>query len=367
MLSKLRRITSSGRFIPQVDGLRFIAISLVVFYHQHGFINGYQDPSIFALGFRGVHLFFVLSGFILALPFAAKHLCEGKPVSLPKYYLRRVTRLEPPYIINALLLFAWYHVHISANHGSVSASHLFATLTYVHNLIFGSYSTINPVAWSLEVEIQFYLLMPLLAQVYSFGKFRRPILLAIIGVFSIARIFLEPYPRVDLSIVGNIQFFAAGLLLADIYTVGLPRKSAWWDMALLGWPLILLIRGDYFMALIPLLCLLLYVGAFSGRFTSKALSLGPITAIGGMCYSIYLWHYQCLSLLMRLTTNHAVFYVAGIILVPTVSGVYFVLMERPFMNPNWVQELRHWLASFSQPTVSEPPGPAEHTGKNSFY
>jgi peptidoglycan/LPS O-acetylase OafA/YrhL len=353
VLSRLRRITSSGKFIPQVDGLRFIAISLVVFFHLQGYVNGYSKddgygrPSIFSLGSRGVQLFFVLSGFILALPFAAKYLSGGKPVSIRKYYLRRVTRLEPPYIINVLLMFVLLHfVRVSGKQGSLSASHLLATLTYTHNLFFGAYSSINPIMWSLEIEIQFYLLMPLLARVYSLRRFRRPVLLLTIGAFSIARLFLEPYPhfRVATSLMGNLQFFAAGLILADVFTVGLPRKSFWWDLAILGWPLVLLVPGDYFMAALPFLCLPLYVSAFSGTLSSRLLSLGPITAIGGMCYSIYLCHFQVLSLLSLLTTNHYVLYAAGITLVLLVSGVYFLLIERPCMDPNWPQELKGRLS-----------------------
>ena len=57
------------------------------------------------VGFRGVELFFVISGFILGLPFAAHYLKGAAPVSLRKYYLRRLTRLEPPYIVALLVLF----------------------------------------------------------------------------------------------------------------------------------------------------------------------------------------------------------------------------------------------------------------------
>jgi peptidoglycan/LPS O-acetylase OafA/YrhL len=50
-------------------------------------------------GKYGVELFFVLSGFVLALPFAAYHARGARRVDLASYYLRRVTRFEPPYIV----------------------------------------------------------------------------------------------------------------------------------------------------------------------------------------------------------------------------------------------------------------------------
>ena len=52
---------------------------------------------------RGVRLFFVLSGLVLALPFARQYLADGKRVVLSSYYMRRLTRLEPPYIVSVLL------------------------------------------------------------------------------------------------------------------------------------------------------------------------------------------------------------------------------------------------------------------------
>src|SRR5437016_6274312 len=102
----LRRLTTRGTFIPQVDGLRFIAITFAVLIHVEQFS---RSGNMFLLGWRGVQLFFVISGFILSLPFAAHYLSGGPPVHLGKYYLRRVTRLEPPYILNILFLFVILH------------------------------------------------------------------------------------------------------------------------------------------------------------------------------------------------------------------------------------------------------------------
>ena len=59
--------------------------------------------TVISNGSRGVYLFFAFSGMILALPFARYYLAEGNKVSLKKYYMRRVTRLEPPWVLSLLL------------------------------------------------------------------------------------------------------------------------------------------------------------------------------------------------------------------------------------------------------------------------
>ena len=71
---RLRRITSSGDYIPEIDGLRFVAILSVVLYHLYGFLPnsgaGLPLQPAVSHGYRGVNLFYVISGFVLALPFA---------------------------------------------------------------------------------------------------------------------------------------------------------------------------------------------------------------------------------------------------------------------------------------------------------
>ena len=83
--SSLRRITTSGGYIPEIDGLRFVAILVVVLYHvpiQIAIRSQEEVASnpfwqLIGKGSRGVELFFLISGFILGLPFAA-HLLKGK-------------------------------------------------------------------------------------------------------------------------------------------------------------------------------------------------------------------------------------------------------------------------------------------------
>jgi peptidoglycan/LPS O-acetylase OafA/YrhL len=72
---QLRRITTHKRFIPQIDGLRFVAISSVVLFHVYAALERGAIPPALPfntdLAKRGVELFFAISGFILGVPFAS--------------------------------------------------------------------------------------------------------------------------------------------------------------------------------------------------------------------------------------------------------------------------------------------------------
>ncbi|MGA2131945.1 MAG: acyltransferase [Bryobacteraceae bacterium] len=321
----MRRVTSGGRFVPEIDGLRFLAIISVVLYHFHGFLT----PAV-QHGYRGVNLFYVISGFILGLPFAEQHLRGGRAVRLQRYFLRRLTRLEPPYILNMLICFALL-VLIGGAHERELWPHLAASLVYLHNLWFGQPSTVNPVAWTLEVEVQFYCLAPLLAQVFRIpSRLNRRAILA--GVILLAGATQQVYwgapDRIRLTILYAIQFFVAGLLLADIYIVDWSERPVpdWrWDLAsLVCLPLIFLPADLTVWIPLPFLILAMYIGTFRGVVTNQILRNQVIVTIGGMCYSIYLFHYQLIPV-----TKHILAYLP---LLLVVSGLYFALVERPCMR-----------------------------------
>lgn len=106
-LGQLRRTTSGGQWIPEIDGLRFIAIASVFLFHVLGQVQMRSGRVLpienawrllflpLSNGDRGVQLFFVISGMILARPFARHYLAGEERVDLRKYYLRRLTRLKP--------------------------------------------------------------------------------------------------------------------------------------------------------------------------------------------------------------------------------------------------------------------------------
>ncbi|MBC7928089.1 MAG: acyltransferase [Bryobacteraceae bacterium] len=338
-MSVFRRIVTTGKYLPEVDGLRFLAIASVVLYHFQGFHPQPGLTEVSAHGYRGVNLFYVISGFILGLPFAAHHL-DGKPtVSLRSYFIRRLTRLEVPYLLNLLICFA---LLVLAYHRDAAElwPHLFASMLYLHNLVYGEQSSINPVAWTLEVEVQFYCLAPALASVFKIRDItaRRALLIAaIVAISAVQLYFWDAPPRLRLSLVWAIQFFLTGLLLADVYLTSKPEvsESSWlWDLvAAVNVPLILLPTDRPLWFALPFLLLATAYSAFHGTIFRSLLRSPFIATTGGMCYSIYLIHY----ILIPVIPNPAV-YVAVML---AVSAAYFLVVERPCMVRDWPRKLFH--------------------------
>ncbi len=368
----LRRITSTGRFVPEIDGLRFMAIFSVVVYHLSGFVPmAHIEPGLHdwlraaaAHGYRGVNLFYVISGFILGLPFAAHHLKGQPPVSLRSYFLRRLTRLEPPYLLNLLICFVLL-VLLAGTDLRAALPHLAASSVYLHNLWFGEQSTINPVAWTLEVEVQFYCLAPLLAAVYRVRSrtARRALLAsAILLTGAVQMMFWSAGGRIKLTILYAAQFFLTGLLLADLYLVDWnERPSAhWaWDLgSLVCWPLIFAPPDLAVWLGLPFLMMAAFAGAFRGIAFRRIFRARGVTTIGGMCYTIYLFHYQLIPPVARLAgfaaygrSFDARFVSLFLMYAPILLGVslsYYVLIERPCMAKDWPRRLsRRITRSFS--------------------
>lgn len=376
LLSALSRKTSSGRLIPEVDGLRFICIALVVLFHLDVYVAG-RSKAIHAVppeahplagviehGSWGVHLFFIISGFVLALPFVSYHLAGGRKVRLRDYFARRLTRLEPPYILAVLGTFAMAMV-VRPGGQAPPASELLAHLLYLHNVFHGWLSTFITVAWSLEIEVQFYLAAPLLGKLFfsirDAARRRTAIaaaaLLAIAAQVAFARTGIV-LPR---TLLLYIQFFLAGFLLADVYVTtwkGAPRPGWWWDgVWILGWAgMLACVRSPSPAVLavgFPVAALATFAATFRGVWFRRVLTNPWIVTIGGMCYTIYLLHNPVIVVAGRFSTRwlrggdygldlllQALLVVPAVLLVST---VFFVLVERPCMDRNWPRRLRDRL------------------------
>ena len=353
-LQNIARPRGPQEFVPQIDGLRFVAILSVMLYHLQGFVAAKSTalsqatPSllqrILGEGSFGVPLFFALSGYILCRPFLG-----GRQVSLKRYFTRRLSRLEPPYLISLLLVFAAkvWTLHLSA---ASLFPNLVASLFYLHNLVFGVHSAVNGVAWSLEVEWQFYLLAPLafavVARYPGFLRHAGLVFLILLGGWVYAN-DLHDFPRVSLSLLRYFGFFMAGVWVAvlDEDHPSFGRGSLLMDLAgAAAWILVLaaLFSGEWSLAYLPLLTSLIVLCGIRGRLFGKLLGWWPIYCIGAMCYTIYLYHFFVVSAVGRVFASVVgwpgsqdgsvlLFSLVCTPLVLIVCLMPYLLIERPFM------------------------------------
>lgn len=309
MKLSFKRITSSGNFIPEIDGLRFIAIASVVLLYLSLFFaskdfNVYADSIDYSFlkkfllrSYLDVPLFFVISGFILGLPFAKHYLGSEKPVNLKTYFFRRLTRLEPPYfLVMTFLLFGAVYVAKTISMNQAVCSYL-ASVIYSHNFIYqGIYPQLNTPAWSLEIEIQFYIVAPLLAYLFIFKSafIRRTILISLILVF----LSVEYYNTFHfISLMNFIHYFLTGFLLVDLYVSKsfiLPKNKFDTVAGLSFFVIIWLFdKSDfssnlfkYLWELIQLISIFFFYYYVLIHKVIKFFSFKTITNIGGMCYTI---------------------------------------------------------------------------------
>lgn len=310
LFQNLIRKPQSGKFIPFLDGMRFLAIVPVILQHANERLHKYGSfldlsqgeewlSFLISRGTVGVFLFFAISGFILSLPFAQGRARE----SYGEYLKRRLFRIEPPFLL-WMTIFALVLLIKGDYPGGELVRHFLATITYTHQFFYGDYSIINPVAWSLEVEVQFYLLAPFLAAAY-FGvrnvTERRAVLIWGIFCFMVFQHaigwHLMPFKA---SLLGQLPHFLIGMLAADLYTRPLKffRSSYGWDAL---FPVLVLTLAFTWteelgkMLLFEFALLLVFVASIYGKMLSKFLSLSWVVIIGGMCYSLYLIHLPMLE------------------------------------------------------------------------
>jgi peptidoglycan/LPS O-acetylase OafA/YrhL len=353
--------------MAEVDGLRFIAIFSVMLFHVYFNVAHSRDiqlaPGKFDFlawpitnGFRGVQLFFVISGFILGLPFAAHYITGGPPVKIGRFYLRRITRLEPPYILALLLVYAaavlMHNVH-TKEPGFFSGLPL--RLAYSYYFIRLAPSTLDGVTWTLEIEVQFYLLAPLLAKVFKLPAVPRrlALIVAIIGVPFLTLIV----PRGEHTLLGFVQYFLIGFLMADFHctNAGKGWLPAWLlDLAGVGCLLTMLFMPEtpLVLNLLPWVLGGIFIAALRGNLFTAFLRLPTISVIGGMCYSLYLLHNPILSFItnkvvvngMSVPLAYFRLLIIGMPPVMIAGIVYYILIERPCMVPNWPRLAFHYFS-----------------------
>ena len=301
--------TLLAKHVPELDGLRGIAITSVIIHHQ-------LAPISLSGGFLGVDLFFVLSGFLITSLLLAEF-AQANRISLRNFYMRRLLRLGPAL---SLYLIATFLVAYSTQSISIvrQLKLIAVAVFYLTNwrMALGWDSALDPTAitWSLSIEEQFYLLWPLLLTVCLAVKLRRRFIagglaIVILGIAvhryvlleagaDLTRLYYGSDTRADALLVGCIF----GLLNAKM--VQLRNKTRLLNTAALVSALALgflsftshfedlfLYRGGF--TAIAILCgVLIYAAANSpARALSATLRFPPLMWLGHISYGLYLWHW----------------------------------------------------------------------------
>ncbi len=312
----------NGRFRPDVEGLRAIAVVLVLLYHAGvpGFTGGYI----------GVDVFFVISGFLITGLLLRELQGTGR-LSLPNFYARRARRLLPAAVLTLVVILIGAVLLLPSTQVPRVAGDVASAAVYLSNMRFGfqandyfaAESAVSPVLhfWSLSVEEQFYIIWPgVMLLLYRFSGGRTRGLFLGLGVLSalslIGALVLTPVnqPWAFYLLPTRAWELGAGALIA-IGVARLARAGASGPALVPARASVPLVIGGLFMiglsavwftesspfpgpaALLPVLgtCLVIIGGlTASPSLPSRWLGVAPMQFLGRTSYSIYLWHWPLL-------------------------------------------------------------------------
>jgi peptidoglycan/LPS O-acetylase OafA/YrhL len=382
--TRFRREVSSGAYRPEIDGLRFFAIAIVVFGHavQRGdrffptfgaFIDNNPALQLIRIGpGLGVYLFFAISGFIIATQARKAKLPPLSVGFLKAYFGRRVLRIEPPYMI--LLVVSWLALTVTGYQPegtkqfftqpeSLNLS-LLGSLFYAHDLIWGAFPRLFPPGWTLEVEVQFYIAAPILFSLwFRLKETKERVFFGVVVLLASALVSTCTPHQVGpvfvyYSILRFFSMFWLGIVIADLRTWIIAQTETLPAAAItaLGWlgllDFVLLPDIEDSLATgLPVRFALyasvaaMFVSALASRSGFRRFCARPwIALIGGACYSIYLVHMQLLqamTLIASKLTHGLSFSAVACVLAFEVAAVigaglmFYIMIERPFMRPSW--------------------------------
>jgi peptidoglycan/LPS O-acetylase OafA/YrhL len=192
---------------PQLDGLRAIAIGLVGIEHYGGPLV--HDYFPIGAGALGVHLFFVLSGFLITRNLMARLRRDPPGDVIQRFFIGRAARLAPAYFLTLLVLVAFGVPEVR--------DHILWHLTYTSNYLVATGGPLV-VFWSLAVEEQFYLMLPLLLFLFGWNAVRVATGLIVIGFLLRSLVLgtsIDPW-SFELSILGKFEILGIGVLIGAL-------------------------------------------------------------------------------------------------------------------------------------------------------
>lgn len=314
------------KYRPDIDGLRAVAIILVVIFHAF--------PSLMPGGFVGVDIFFVISGYLIS-GVIINHLADNA-FSFANFYGRRILRIFPALSLVLATSLVGGALMLKPDEFMALGKHVLGGAVFISNiLLFGETGYFDSAAhakpllnlWSLGVEEQFYIIFPLLVWFCWRYSRRLGILFAIFCLLSFAdNIFLfQKHPEADfyLPLSRFWELLAGALLQAAtnpacrtgkggwlLQRVVPPAGAAFFGLFLLAAALVVCENdtGKYpgFMAILPVAASFLLIAAGPECAFNRLVLANPASVfIGKISYTLYLWHWPLLSLAYISLGGHA--------------------------------------------------------------
>ena len=370
--------------IKGLDGLRGLAALAVFSVHFNQTVRFDTQLGPFDIarflenGEYGVSLFFSLSGFLLSIPFWQALIAGSELPSLKKYALRRIARIVPAYYVALTLLILlsglWRY--------SGALPDILLHYLFLFNFAEFSIFSINAPFWSLAVEMQFYILLPLLFMFVARFKRYAPLLLIFIIaaaaylvhyllINNVTQIiewpndprltWIRPFGAVlSHSPLAHLPHFLFGVIAAYIFlyihkdktenSLKFERVSElifWGALAviviLLGTALqdfIQIPYGRYSLPLVTLLLAAIIVCTPHTRIAQRCLDGFPLRALGTISYGIYIYHLPCLLMVDRYMAAYqwdaaehwALFGLISLSITIVIAAISFMLIEKPIVK-----------------------------------
>jgi peptidoglycan/LPS O-acetylase OafA/YrhL len=340
---------------PALDGVRGVAITLVVCFHAFGW------PT---QGNLGVDLFFVLSGFLITSLLVEEWQRSGS-IHIGRFYRRRARRLLPALFVMLLPYLILASVLAASNHRWLFG--LASALTYTSNILVAANPSGMPPGlihlWSLAAEEQFYIVWPLLLLLVLRTGGRRWLgrglvtLLLVLTVYRLTlishgasggRIYYGPDTHADPLVIGCLfgWLFMSGRkpkLLSRFQSnfAGITAFVFLMALVLLGAriPQRASNSGELTVAFALLAGVLIVCATKETNWLTRGLSARPLRALGRISYSLYLWH---LPLLVLFGIHREVSIRAGSVLVLAlvVASISRHFVELPFLRKKPSEEIR---------------------------
>ncbi|WP_347302928.1 acyltransferase family protein [Croceibacterium sp. TMG7-5b_MA50] len=340
-------MSSLQRFRGDIQGLRTLAVIPVVLFHAY--------PHLIPGGYAGVDVFFVISGYLIS-HILLREIAAGQ-FSIAHFYVRRVRRLFPAlYLVLATTLICGL-VLLPPEQLATLARTTLGTIFFVSNIVlqrqtgyFTDSAELNALlhTWSLAVEEQFYLFFPIFLYLVSryWRRWLKPLLwLGLLGSLVICEVLLRTGHASPAFY--SVATRAWELLVGCIIAAGLPKPRSERMLDVLSWVGLALIAGAYALltptsvfpglAALPACvgtALVLYAGEGRDSAAGRWLSIRPFLFVGGLSYSLYLWHWPVFVFLRWATLNDAtpVQLIAAVAVAFALSVLSWRFVEQPMLR-----------------------------------